>query len=385
MKTQVSEFFSNLEKHQKQIIKTLTCVETYKAAKIEYLWSERAWKKIQNDSLIRNSSKHKKSNIYVSLPSNLPLYSFILYALYPALMGNNVVVRPSSYNRESLYKILDITLSMGICKMKFIDDDFNTFLKRVHSEADTFIYTGSWNRAKELEMKLPLEIKYIYNGSGVCPFVVTESANLIKAADKIISTRFFNSGQDCLSTERVYIHENCFDELVDILTERFQSVVIGENVSPYTDIGPLSQKTIENVIRLLKGSGIIRIIYSRGDMDNIDFPILLECESDAAIVLNEKFAPVLPLVKYSSDSKLLNMLHMADFALGITIYGKSKIIPQLEFGHIALDRTLYDFEESGNAFGGFKKSGLIREGKEGMKKRSGPTFLSIETSLPIGW
>lgn len=374
----IVKILNYIENNRNSILRILSDIETYKTAQLEVEWSISALKKfILKKDFLQNLNPMGK--VYISLPANLPLYSFIIYVLEAAYIGNIVKVRPSSKSKKVLLDILKESNLDKNEQVKLTDISWNLFMKEVNDRADIFIFTGSWNNAKKIEGYLSDTVKYIYNGSGVCPFVVGPNANIHDVVIKIIQTKFFNSGQDCMATECVYLHKSLYKEVARLLVEKVNNLKVGPNAAHDTDVGPLmfldNLMIIDKLVEEKKG--VIKVLKRGGLKDNYYHPCIVECSPYSYIATEEKFGPVLPIVCYDNDKELYSYLSLRNHELGISIFGQTSIIPNLGYGHITIDKTLYDYENSIKPFGGYKRSGFVKH--HGFKKE-GPISIVYETS-----
>lgn len=321
-------------------------------------------------------------SVFVSLPATLPLYSFVIAAVAPAFAGNRVVVRPSRRTASQLSRVIKLIRLPRALSIRISHDPWPAFVTHANRSADAFVYAGSWEHAEQLAEQLHERVKLIYNGPGVCPFVVGPQANIRECARAVLRTRLFNSGQDCLATERVYVHRTLASEFIEELLLQADSLVVSDNHRHDTSIGPLlfPESFTATKERLESADGVIACLRKGEDFgDGLWGLSVFECEPDSPMVLEEKFGPLLPLVRYGRTSELLELIHRGRFALGVTVFGEKRIASSLRFGHVALEKTLFEIEDAHRPFGGYKESSFVREG--GMR-RAGPVLLSVETTRP---
>lgn len=316
--------------------------------------------------------------VFVATPATLPMYSFLLFALAPLMAGNRVVCRPASASRGCVEVLAGIAADADLA-VEITDKPWAEFARDAAEQSNGVVFCGSADHARQLCEQLPPRVRVVCQGPGVCAMVVTASADIPAAAEAAVRTRVFNNGQDCLATERVYIADDVYEEFTDAALAAAEMVRTGGNDDPATDIGPLLIPSAADQWhprlgehgRLLHGG-------ARPHGDVVDL-VVLEAAADSSVVLEETYWPVLPLVRYRSDRELRDMLSMGDFALGLTVFGHLPRFGTLDFGHVAVNDTLYAAEDAWSPFGGNRSTTLLRE--RGVDRR-GPVLVPWALSEP---
>ena len=370
-----------LEQFKENVIQILTKTETYQTAENEV------------DKTIRTLRTYVKEEVYLKdrepvgkvaifLPFNMPLYSLVLYSFGSIYAGNEVYVRPSRITRDVLLEICELfSVELQELPLYIIEKSGREFLNEIFLDPEfaTIVFTGQWESVNDIVTALPSGKKLIYSGSGLCPFIVRRDADLELAVQALVKSKIFNSGQDCLATERVYIHEDVFEPFIHLLKKMVDELVVGENKNPKTDIGKLA--TLEFANRVKEGLKATRghIVKSGNVADGVVEPMIICVEDDDPLFKMEKFSPVFTLVKYSKDEELIKSLNESEYALGISVFGSEFVNDKLPKSHIVYNGTVLDFEEEDAhiPFGGYKKSGfVIKDGK----RTEGPILFSYETT-----
>lgn len=371
-----------IDKHRDEIISILCEIETYVTAKNEVDKTIRALRTYHKEEPFLLGRK-PSGTIAVFLPYNMPLYSLVLYAFGPIYAGNNVLVRPSKMTGGQLKAIVDILggatddLGLEIVKMSG-----KLFLERIIADKNisTIIFTGQWNSVTDISDNLPEDKKLIYCGSGVCPMIVRKNADIKIAVDVAIKSRFFNTGQDCLSTERILVHSDCFDVFVGELLSRIRGISPGENTSPDTIIGPLISESIAQRALELVYSTSGTILYKSEHNGCVVGPIVVEAASpEEDVFVYEKFAPVFTLLRVDTDEEMVRIANESEYILGVTVIGEEYPLDAFVAQHVEYNRSVLEREEDDAhmPFGGFRKSGFVIENGG---KREGPILFSIETT-----
>jgi succinate-semialdehyde dehydrogenase/glutarate-semialdehyde dehydrogenase len=357
----------------------LATIETRRTAETELSWALNglAGFGAQDEVL---SGRTALGTAFVSSPATLPVYSFVLGAAAATYAGNRVVVRPSRHTAAPLLETLELIGLRSLPRLEWWVGDWTPFAARARVEADGVVFFGSYEHGAALCADLPDRVAFMFNGPGVCPLVVSPDADLAAAAEAAVRTRSFNSGQDCLATERVYVHDSVLGDFVDAVTSKVDRLVVGPNDDPRTDLGPLLQPTETTRAwgDVCGAPGVSRVVRPGGPTASGAWAMtLLLCRADSPVVCGEKYAPVLPVVAYRHQSELSAMIDQSPYRLGITHFTRAGRPPSRAFGHLAINASLYDFEDAHHPFGGYGRSSFVR--RDG-RMSQGPTLTTLVMS-----
>lgn len=378
---------NQIESDYNTIVDILSQIETKKTAKKEI---EKAVKLLKT---FNYEDKYLKKTepigvVAAFLPFNLPLYSLVLYGFGALYAGNTVYVKPSRFTCEPLIQIEQLLnkylsqLKLTIIKTgshngeggtKFLFDAINKY------HASAIIFTGKYSSILNIKKAIPSSTKLIYCGSGVCPLIVRESADLLRAVDIAVESKLFNSGQDCLSTEKIYVHRLVFDLFIEKLLERIKKVKVGPNDDEYVDVGPLISKELaDNATDIVKRSSG-RVILNGKQIGNTVYPSVIISAFDSSEFNAEKFAPIFVISEYSDDDAMINDANAGGYCLGITVVGNEFPAGTFRAAHVEYNRSLLEYEEeyAHSPFGGYGKSGFVCD--NGLMCE-GPILISVETS-----
>lgn len=379
-----TEIADQLERDKDKVISVLNKTETMQMARLEVTKTIRALRTYSKEiPHLLDRKPLGKAGIF--LPFNTPLYSLVLYSCGPLLAGNQVIVKPSRQSSEIVNTLFDdyfwgrgLNIELRQPNKQFLSDCITV------DKVDVLCFTGQWDSVDAVKREIPLDIKFIYSGSGLNPFVVLADADLEVAARVAVSSRLWNSGQDCLSAERFYIEDVVFDDFVELVLGIVDKQVVDVWQNPLATVGPLCFKAlVQNVEHLLHKHKEDYVILRHGsinkELDLVE-PIVLEAlNPQSPVVLSEKFAPLFPLVR-TSKGKISDLVNGADFALGASVYGDEDktIISSLNFPHIAHNASILEIEDEDAhvPFGGIKNSGFIQFRGNFSQ---GPILYSVET------
>lgn len=311
-------------------------------------------------------------------PWNFPA-AMITRKIAPALAaGCTVVVKPASQTPLTALKIIELAELAGFPKgvinivtgsAKAIGDTW-----MADSRVRKVTFTGSTEVGKMLMRKAADTVKKIsLELGGHAPFIIMEDADVDRAVNSLIESKFRNAGQTCICSNRVYIHESIIDRFSEKLVERVKKLKIGNGLDAGVDIGPLiDQDAVDKVMnhihdavnqgaRILVGGGISEI-----NGGTYFEPTILTNVSDSMVCMKEEtFGPLAPLTAFKSEEEVLQRVNDTSFGLAAYVFTENisraiRLSEQLEFGIVGLNDGLPSVPQA--PFGGFKESGLGREG-----------------------
>jgi succinate-semialdehyde dehydrogenase/glutarate-semialdehyde dehydrogenase len=237
-------------------------------------------------------------------------------------------------------------------------------------------FTGSTEVGKMIAGRAADQMKRVsLELGGHAPFIVCPDADPVHAAKGLSLVKFLNTGQACISPNRVYVHQDQLAPFLDELKNRVSRLKAGSGLSG-AGIGPLVDiHAIEKVDRQVqdaveKGADVItggrRLTEDGLDKGNFYAPTILSgVTPEMAIYREETFGPVAPVVPYDNEADLLAMANDTHYGLAAYVYTRElstamRYFEGLNFGIIGIN----DINPTAAAapFGGMKESGLGREG-----------------------
>ncbi len=218
---------------------------------------------------------------------------------------------------------------------------------------------------------------------GHAPFVVCQDADPVHAAKGLVLVKFLNSGQACISPNRIYVHSEQMEPFLGELKKRVEAMQVGSGFMKGVKIGPLiNQDALEKIERqvedaVAKGAEIVcggsRVNESDQKRGLFYAPTILKNITENILIYREEtFGPVAPVVTYENEEELLSMANDTHYDLAAYVYTNNlkmgfRMFEGLNFGIIGIN----DINPTSVAapFGGMKESGIGREGgKEGIEE-----------------
>jgi succinate-semialdehyde dehydrogenase/glutarate-semialdehyde dehydrogenase len=310
------------------------------------------------------------------LPFNFPIDAYMHKVIPALLMGNAVVIKPASNTPLTDILITELLLSTGIPgkAVQLITGsgskvgNWLTGDKRV----DLVNLTGSTqvgvkiaaNSAAYLH-RLHLEL------GGNDGLIILEDADVAQAVQEAFGARVGNTGQVCCAAKRFIVHHKIKDEFCKALVGKLKSVKIGNPVDPAVECGPLISKEaaeeLENQIRHCTDQGA-RILCGGKKMNGAFFEMTameITPECDAAQDL-ELFGPVWSILSFETIEEAIRLANNTMYGLSAGVIGKDiktmmKVAHTVKAGACVINGS-GAYRSSDQPFGGYKMSGLGREG-----------------------
>jgi succinate-semialdehyde dehydrogenase/glutarate-semialdehyde dehydrogenase len=238
-------------------------------------------------------------------------------------------------------------------------------------------FTGSTEVGKMIARRAADQMKRVsLELGGHAPFIVCPDADPVHAAKGLSLVKFLNTGQACISPNRIYVHRDKMEPFIEELKNRVGRMKAGSGVDGSAAIGPLvDADAVDKVDRqvqdaLEKGAALVtggrRLTENGLDKGSFYAPTILRgVTPEMRIYREETFGPVAPVVSYEDESELLAMANDTHYGLAAYVYTNQistamRFFEGLNFGIIGIN----DINPTAAAapFGGMKESGVGREG-----------------------
>ena len=310
------------------------------------------------------------------IPWNFPLL-MAAWKIAPALAcGNTVVLKPAETTPLTAMKLAellqDIDLPPGV--VNIITGAGDTGIKIVnHPDINKIAFTGSTDVGKIIQKSLAgTQKKYTLELGGKAAHIIFDDAAINQAVEGIINGIFSNQGHVCCAGSRLYVQEGVAEEVISKLKDRMDTLIIGDPLDKNTDIGAINSK-----MQLKK---IIEITQSGKDEGGVLFQskcttpksgywfkqtLISNVAQSSRVVQEEIFGPVLAVQTFRTVDEVIEKANNTPYGLSGGVWTDKgakifKITKQMRAG-ILWANTFNKFDPT-SPFGGFKESGMGREG-----------------------
>ena len=236
-------------------------------------------------------------------------------------------------------------------------------------------FTGSTEVGRTLMAQCAPTIKKLsLELGGNAPFIIFDDADLEKAAEGLIASKYRNAGQTCVCANRVYVQDSIKDKFLDVFVKKVAELNVGNGMDEGVDIGPLiNKKALEKVQALLKdaldkGATLITGGSTNGASELSYNPtVITDISSDMDIAHEEIFGPIATIFTFKDEADVIRQANDTIYGLAAYFYSGSyarswRVTEGLEYGIIGHNTGLISTEVA--PFGGVKQSGFGREGSK---------------------
>jgi glyceraldehyde-3-phosphate dehydrogenase (NADP+) len=306
-------------------------------------------------------------------PFNDPL-NLVAHKLGPAIAaGNSVILKPATVTPLSALKLAEALLEAGLPSLTLqaitgygsVIGDPLVKDKRVRMIS----FTGGVEAGKRIAQLAGIKKMGMELGSD-SPVIVWNDADLDWAVESCVSGAFWAAGQNCIGVQRLYIHQEIYQEFRDRFIERTRKYRIGDKLKEETDMGPMiteeEAKRVEAWIKeavkkgaqVLTGGNRLRALVEPTVLENVPENAALHCE--------EVFGPTVNLYPVDNLEEAIQKANALPFGLHAAIFTRNvdvafKAAYEMDCGGVMVNDST-DYRLDSMPFGGVKYSGLGREG-----------------------
>jgi len=209
---------------------------------------------------------------------------------------------------------------------------------------------------------------------GNAPFVIFEDADLDKAVEGVMVSKFRNAGQTCVCANRIFVHDAIYEDFTERLAKAVNGLKVGSGLDEGITIGPLiNQEAVNKVVAhiddALQRGATVHTGGSCHSLGGLFFQptILVDVAPDSLLMSEETFGPVAPLIRFTSEEEVVRLCNDTESGLAAYFYTRDigriwRVAEALEYGMVGINEGLISTEVA--PFGGVKQSGLGREGSK---------------------
>ncbi len=307
-------------------------------------------------------------------PWNFPA-AMITRKVGPALAaGCTTVIKPASQTPLTAFKMVELAEKAGIPKgvINIITGDSkaigNTWM--ADSRVRKVSFTGSTEIGKLLMRQAADTVKKVaLELGGHAPCIVTKNANIDKAVAGAIASKFRNAGQTCVCTNRIYVHESIAEEFSKKFAEATEKLCVGNGLEDGTDVGPMIDEIavgkVQEQIEDAKAKGATVLVEGSANGSFMTPTVISNVTDEMLCMTEETFGPLAPIATFKTKEEAVERANNTPFGLAAYVFSENiseaiYIAENLEYGIVGLNDGLPSTVQA--PFGGFKESGLGREG-----------------------
>ena len=320
--------------------------------------------------------KEPKGVTLVVSPWNYPFNLTFGPMMWAIAAGNTVIIKPSEMTpkmSEVIGQIVKEAFRPEEVSMFEGEADVASYLTNL--PFDHIFFTGSPAVGKHVMAAAAKNLTSVtLELGGKSPVIVDKSANLKKASKSIGWGKFNNNGQTCIAPDYIYVHESIKDKFVAEMTATIKSQYgLGADAGANSDycrvVNAGHHGRITRLLDDAKAKG--GVVLTGGEVateSQFIAPTLIEGMSDdSAIMQEEIFGPLLPIITYSDINEVISYINAKPKPLALYIYSKDnkltdKVIRETSAGDTCVNQTVMHFLHPNLPFGGVNNSGIGKSG-----------------------
>jgi len=306
-------------------------------------------------------------------PFNDPL-NLAAHKLGPALAaGNSVILKPSQQAPLSAIKLVEVLIESGLPKgqVNILTGYARDFAQALVSHKDVAMVTYTGGEASGEIIAKNAGIKKLAMELGAnSPVIVMDDCQVEQAVADCVSGSYWAVGQNCIGVQRIYIHENVYEQFKAEFIKQTAQLNVGSQFEDATDVGPMINEKeairIENWVNeavinganLLVGGKREGACYHPTALDNV--------EATDNLVCHEAFGPVVSLFTFSDLDETIALANSADYSIHGAVFTSNintamKVSRELDVAGVMVNDST-DYRLDAMPFGGAKRGSMGREG-----------------------
>lgn len=332
---------------------------------------------IANGPMGRSETRHVPLGVVGAIvPWNFPII-LAMFKIAPALLaGNTMILKPSPFTPLTTLKLgelLRLVLPPGVLNVISGGDALGPMMT-AHADIDKISFTGSTATGKRVMQEAAATMKRLtLELGGNDAAIVLPDVDISAITEKLFWAAFKNSGQLCIATKRVYIHDDIYEALAGSLAAYARTVLVGEGFERGVQMGPIQNRAqFDRVSALIADARATGLTFLTGDEPVTERPgyfipvtLIDNPPDDARVVTEEAFGPVLSLLKYLDVDDAVARANASRMGLGGTVWSAdvantARVTARLETGTVAINGPTSPSPLA--PFAGHKESGLGAEG-----------------------
>ena len=314
-------------------------------------------------------------------PWNFPVM-LLITKLAPALLaGNTVVAKPAPTTPLTTLLFGELCakfLPPGVFNVIVDDNDLGEYLTS-HEHIAKVAFTGSTATGRKVMASAASTVKRLtLELGGNDAAIVLDDADVEKTAASIFQGAMINAGQACIAVKRVYVPDSMYEAICAEFIRLADAVVLGDGLDEGTEMGPLQNKAQFERVKDFLNDALEhgKVIAGGRHLDREGYflspAIVRDIAERSALVQQEQFGPVLPVLRYSNVDDAIQRVNAGSYGLAASVWGEDlararKVAEQIDSGTVWINKVL-DLSPD-VPFCGAKQSGFGAEmGQDGLEE-----------------
>lgn len=322
-------------------------------------------------------TRHPIGVVAAITPWNFPVAMMARKAAPAVAAGNTFIVKPASATPMSAVKFIDLAVEAGFDEgvIQYVNASGRD-AGEIFTQSDKIMkltFTGSTEVGKQLMSDASVTVKNVtMELGGHAPLIVHRDADIDKAVEGAMASKFRNSGQTCVCANRFYVHEDVLDEFTEKFTAQVKELKVGNGMEDGVKIGPLIDedgydKVMKHIEDAVEKGGKVTT-GGNGDKSGgyfVEPTVITNVTDDMICMSEETFGPLAPIQSFSNLDEAIKKANSTEFGLAAYYFTENyatgiSLTEELDFGVLGWNNGAPS--AANIPFGGLKESGVGREG-----------------------
>ena len=309
--------------------------------------------------------KSPRGAVLVMSPWNYPFLLTMDPVVDALAAGNTVVVKPSAYSANTSRVIADLIQNCFAPEYVAVVTGGRAENQcLLEQKFDYIFFTGSQAVGREVLRKAAENLVSVtLELGGKSPCIVDKTAKISLAATRIVWGKYLNCGQTCVAPDYILCHEAVKDELIAALKKQIIAQFGNDplNNPAYGKI--INQKHFERLCWLINQNKVVCGGKSDASKLKIEPTVMANVTWDDAVMGQEIFGPILPIITYKTDEEMLSIVNGRDKPLALYLFTSNKklektVLSRCSFGGGCINDTIVHLATNNMGFGGVGESGM---------------------------
>lgn len=326
-------------------------------------------------------------------PWNFPFYLLVAPVVAAVAAGNTVVMKSSELTplvgqktlelfQEAERRVFDsgsvhasTSRSQPLNLVSAVNGGPQTGEALVDAEVDAIAFTGSVASGTKVANKASQSLKpMLLELGGKDPMIVCSDAEVGRASSAAVWGAFCNTGQACISIERVYVHSSIYERFLSEVEAKTNALRLDRDFGPMTDPRQL-ESVRQHIDDAIANGASVRAggdVFSDDGSNYLRPTVLTGVDHDMKVMREETFGPVLPVMAFDNDDEAVQLANDTVYGLSSSVFSSSKLRARsigrrLRTGAVNVNDCLVTSATAGLPYGGHKCSGIgYTHGDEGL-------------------
>ncbi len=300
--------------------------------------------------------------VLIMSPWNYPFQLTIAPLVASIAGGNTSVVKPSAYTPNVAQTIKDILDIFDPAYITTVMGGREQNQELLDQKFDLIFFTGSKGVGKVVQEKASKNLcPIVLELGGKTPCIVDETANLKTAVRRIVWGKYLNAGQTCIAPDYIFVHQSIYEKFIEKVVEQIKSNYYTNGKLTNNFMYIVNEKHTQRLSGLIDSKKLVFGGKVKGRL--IEPTVMRDVAFDDAIMQEEIFGPIMPIIPYTDIKEVINYINSKDKPLALYCFSRNKkliqqVVSLTSSGGVCINEVIMHFTEHNLPFGGVGASGM---------------------------